>query len=1765
MYTASTLRRTYSGFRALFLGACLGFSALTAQATPSTTVVVSQIYGGGGNSGSVYKNDFIELHNISSTAVSVAGWSVQYASATGTSWAATNLTGSIPAGGYYLVQEAAGTGGTTSLPTPNATGSIALSGTAGKVALVNSTTALSGQFANGSGTGIVDFVGFGTTANGFEGTGPTPAPSNTTSVARTDSGSTDTDNNASDFTSGTVGPRNSATPPYLPAATKLQVETTSGVGGSVVPSQTLQVGSTLTAYSISRTATNAFVANAPVSWSLTSITGGIVVGDLVPSSDGKSATFTPHAAGSAVIHVASGALTPGDSGTITANASTQVRVETTASAIGISVPATTVAVGNSTTVYANSRAADGAFVANAPASWTLISATGGIVAGDLVSSGDGKSATFTPHAAGTAVIHATINGLASVDSGTFTASAPTQVRVETKASATGTLIPAQPIGIGRSFTVYANTRLADGSFAANVAATWSLTSLSGGVVASDLVPASDGKSAVFTPHAAGSAVIHAVVSGLASVDSGTLTAQVAGPITIFHTNDTHARVTPHYWIVPQHSTNPVTQFEAVGGAAYVGAKILSLTAAQPDALVLDGGDISEGNPIGDWNGPPAPAGSFGNATIVNYFKLVDTKLKAIPGRSGRGLDAMVVGNHDIRNITYLNNMKAASLANFPILSINICIKGTHTPYYQPYAIVNVNGNKVGIIGYTTESADSGDPEVTAAIDVVKCDWSSTDSTKIHFADYVNELRNTQGCSMVILLTHMGHSGLCTVTGANPTPILVDNAVARVPEIVVSGHWHTYSETVWQPTSLNYKTIFTEAGSFTHYVSELRVDETGKYLSNANYPIRSSQITPDADIAALIQTQKDAYAVSVPTPTYGVDQVIGYTAEHLLLDNYMKWWSSDEYPWSGDNTAGAWICDAMRWKANALFPATPCDLAIEAGGGVRSDIPAGAITYSQIYETFPWADDTIYLIKMTGQQIFTYFKDHGCDAAMSRGWFVTAHDGVPTSITFNNAPIDLGHQYNVAINNYMYTHDASNLDVIDPAPQTSTYLARTALFDYTATFPENARYSTGGPRYSMDTEFSGGYRGVITMMSDSNSRTTFDCGFIRLLSANPETLAHRGTQQVPTTLVNADGSVMASNRLAENQLYRSYLGFRTGILHPGDIIETWGKGAFFEGNPEFVDQEGIQSDGVEFKIVGHDDSLAKPVAVPNIATALDDAHKNHYVKVLARKTGTNTVVDQNNSALTVWNVDAFVVKTLPGNVDDLLVLTGVATSEKFAMRFRCDNAVLASTVGITSFPPASTVTSHVDQIPASTTTAQLNLTATAAANSGTVYSLSPVADATVSSGNANTNNNSTTLFMQSGSGSFGNERDWLKFDLSVIPAGLTITSAQLQLFCWTAASTSLPVAVSGGDTDSWIETGITWNTQPTFGSALDAQTLASSATNITYSWDVTSFALAKLASNKLVSLLAKPVTENAATDITYKFDSKEFGSNGPVLKVTTAPSGPLVTVAQVQFFYRFSGDNTTWGAWTAIGTDTAAPYSASFGFPQGFGYYEFYSVATGSNGVAEAAPLAAQTATHYTAVPPYPTTAIVTLGNLTQTYNGTPRSVSATTLPPGLALTLTYNGSATAPVNVGLYNIVATINQLGYTGGTTGLLSVQKAGQTIAFGAIGQKTVSDPAFSLTGSSTSGLAVTYTSSNPAVATVSGSTVTLVGPGTTTITAAQAGNANYDPATPVDQPLTVTSGTVPGGNSDVPAMPLWAIGALAVALFAVATRLLKPQRQQ
>ena len=183
---------------------------LSAAKIPAPALIISQVYGGGGNSGATLKNDYIEIFNPTGQPQATAGWSVQYASSGGSSWQVTALGGqTIPPGGYYLVQESQGAGGTTALPQPDATGTIAMASGAGKVSLVASTTALSGTCP-----AAVDFVSFGTAATNC-GRGTTATLSNTTAAIRGDGGCAYSDVLSADFATGAPAPRNSASPVHV--------------------------------------------------------------------------------------------------------------------------------------------------------------------------------------------------------------------------------------------------------------------------------------------------------------------------------------------------------------------------------------------------------------------------------------------------------------------------------------------------------------------------------------------------------------------------------------------------------------------------------------------------------------------------------------------------------------------------------------------------------------------------------------------------------------------------------------------------------------------------------------------------------------------------------------------------------------------------------------------------------------------------------------------------------------------------------------------------------------------------------------------------------------------------------------------------------------------------------------------------------------------------------------------------------------------------------------------------------------------------------------------------------------------------------------------------------------------------------------------------------------------------------------------------------------------------------------------------------------
>lgn len=210
----------------------------------STNLVISGIWGGPGTGTTEWKNDWIEIFNRGSSAVTLDGKTLQYSRTDYQTWAdAANkiaLTGSIPAGGYLLVKLGANSGGTNDITadvTPTSTYQVATGGAL--VAIVDGTTTLDcgppvrvdGGIPDGavstpcSSTSIIDFVGYGKTganpapAPVYEGSGAAPTGVATSVLRRKGDGCVETDDNNNDFELVAIAsggaPRNSTSPVHL--------------------------------------------------------------------------------------------------------------------------------------------------------------------------------------------------------------------------------------------------------------------------------------------------------------------------------------------------------------------------------------------------------------------------------------------------------------------------------------------------------------------------------------------------------------------------------------------------------------------------------------------------------------------------------------------------------------------------------------------------------------------------------------------------------------------------------------------------------------------------------------------------------------------------------------------------------------------------------------------------------------------------------------------------------------------------------------------------------------------------------------------------------------------------------------------------------------------------------------------------------------------------------------------------------------------------------------------------------------------------------------------------------------------------------------------------------------------------------------------------------------------------------------------------------------------------------------------------------------
>ncbi|MEI6751640.1 MAG: YDG domain-containing protein [Paludibacter sp.] len=274
--------------------------------------------------------------------------------------------------------------------------------------------------------------------------------------------------------------------------------------------------------------------------------------------------------------------------------------------------------------------------------------------------------------------------------------------------------------------------------------------------------------------------------------------------------------------------------------------------------------------------------------------------------------------------------------------------------------------------------------------------------------------------------------------------------------------------------------------------------------------------------------------------------------------------------------------------------------------------------------------------------------------------------------------------------------------------------------------------------------------------------------------------------------------------------------------------------------------------------------------------------------------------------------------------------------------------------------------------------------------------------------------------------------------------------------------------------------------------------------------------------------------------TLSFDwaqvANSTGDRKASLKVFTSTDGITFTELTAAAVLNVTNNVASSGSITSI----ALPASFNNATSTVIRFYE-YNATGGTTGSRAKISIdnVAVTSTSAAATPPVvsaasPTGTVGTAFSYNISATNTPTSyalANSTTLPAGLSLNTTTGAITGTPTAAGSFSTdVTATNAVGTSSAATLSFTIAKASQTITFGALAAKLNSDADFSLTATASSGLTVSYSSSNPAVATITGSLVHIVGVGTTTITASQAGNTNYTAATSVDQILTVNQSLTP-----------------------------------
>ncbi|MXW66302.1 MAG: bifunctional metallophosphatase/5'-nucleotidase [Gemmatimonadales bacterium] len=456
---------------------------------------------------------------------------------------------------------------------------------------------------------------------------------------------------------------------------------------------------------------------------------------------------------------------------------------------------------------------------------------------------------------------------------------------------------------------------------------------------------------------------------------------------IFSTNDSHGRLLP--------AEQNWSEGRPVGGSAALAAYVARERSTTPECplFVVSGGDIMQGTPISNF--------TDGRSMIE--------------AMNGIGYDAVAIGNHEFDwGVDVL--VERIADADFAMLGANIYLKGTdrHPDWVRPWTIVERDGIRVGFIGATTRST----PVVARPSLVADFDFRSISDA---LDRYIPEVR-AAGVDFVVAVMHEG--AFCDVGaerdaagGGCRGPAL--EALAATTEhfdYAVTGHTHSRLE-----TEIRGVPVIQSYSNTTAYGLG-RIDRSAEgAVSAQRLGVRQAwadEIAPDPDVERLVASYSAEIAAIV-------DRVIVDLPEALSA------------PRDGDFPLGRIVADAQRHASGA-------DVALMNNGGIRRSLPAGPITFADLFELQPF-NNMLVRHTMTGAQLLLTLEHsaRGGDVDLHASGIVVRYDPAAPpgerilDVTFDDgSPLRPEGRYVVAANDFIATGGGgyttfAEAEVIDP--------------------------------------------------------------------------------------------------------------------------------------------------------------------------------------------------------------------------------------------------------------------------------------------------------------------------------------------------------------------------------------------------------------------------------------------------------------------------------------------------------------------------------------------------------------------------------------------------------------------------------------------------------------------------------------------------------------------------------------------------------------